>query len=225
MPRRGSRAMNIAFDGRTRIVTGAAPRLRPRHRASLRRARRRPSGPATSTKSGLAETRGNLRRALRAPRSTSRDRDAVQAVVAETGRARRGRHPGQQCRRRARPGRSSDRGDLAGRLAGDLRRQRDRRLLCAQAVAPGMKTRALRPHRQHLQRRRARHQPDRHPGLCQRQGRRRSALRASSPTSSGPGTSPSTMSRRASCAPIRPPSGSGSRWARKASSSSSNRSR
>ena len=63
------------------------------------------------------------------------------------------------------------RGDQRGRLAGDLRRQPHRRLLLPQAVAPGMKRAGLRPDRQHLERRRPRHQPDRHPGLCQRQGR------------------------------------------------------
>ena len=40
----------------------------------------------------------------------------------------------------------------------------------AQAVAPGMKQKKRRPHHQHLQPRRAGDQPDRHPGLRQRQG-------------------------------------------------------
>ena len=41
----------------------------------------------------------------------------------------------------------------------------------AQAVAPGMKAQRYGRIDQHLERRRARHQPDRHPGLCERQGR------------------------------------------------------
>ena len=110
------------------------------------------------------------------------------------------------------------------RLAGDLRRQRDRRLLLRQAVAPGMKSARCGRIVNISSGAGLGDQPDRHPGLRQLPRRRRSALPASSPTSWAPGTSPSTMWRRASYAPTRPRSGSGNLWARTASSSSWNRS-
>ena len=126
--------------------------------------------PATSEPTGCEETvaaAGQLHgpyARCNGPRTRSR-RSSVNS--------RRGtdRHPGQQCRRRARPGRPAARRGQRGRLAGDRRGQPHRRVPHAQAVAPGMKARSATGDRQHLERRRARHQPDRHPGLRQRQGR------------------------------------------------------
>src|SRR3954452_25515149 len=76
-----------------------------------------------------------------------------------SGRVRARGHPGEQRRRRPRPGRPPARGDRAGGVAGDLRRQRHRRVLLFPGRRAGNEGGAQRTDRQHLERGRARHQP------------------------------------------------------------------
>ena len=165
--------MNIAFDGRTVVVTGAAHGFGRAIAHGLRRARRDASMPATSTRRGLPETVALCGERLpRACRSMSATATRCRPSVAEI---------------EARPAPSTSWSTMpaacAARSAGRSRRSREAdwqaifdvnlsgAFFMTQAVAPGMKRQALRPDRQHLQRRRPRHQPHRHPGLCQRQGR------------------------------------------------------
>ena len=76
--------------------------------------------------------------------------------------------------------------------------------VCTRAVVPGMKASGLRAHRQHLVRRGTQRQPHGHPGLRQRQGRRRSASRGRRPTSSAASGSPSTHRPRLRARRTRP---------------------
>lgn len=94
-----------------------------------------------------------------------------------------------------------------------------------QAVAPGAEGPQARPRRQRLLRCRARHQPHRHSGICERQGRPDRLDPATGARTRGPGASPSTASRPASCGRTPRPSGSGRRWARTVRSGSCRTSR
>ena len=114
---------------------------------------------------------------------------------------------------------------VRGGLARDLRREPRRRVLLQPGGRAGDEGGALRPHRQHLERRRPRHQPDRHPGVRVGEGGADRARRASSRTSSGRSASRSTTSRPASCDRTRRPRSNGSRTARTASAGSSRTSR
>ena len=92
--------------------------------------------------------------------------------------------------------------------------------VCTRAVAPGHEGAPLRTDRQHLVGRRAQRQPDRDPGVREREGRARSASRGRRRTSSGSTASPSTRSHPASCSRTRPRSPSTRATARRVSDGS-----
>ena len=122
----------------------AGHRRRPRPRPRDRAWRSRTSAPRCSRsiwpRSRWRRPRASWASAARRAGSTSTDRAAVQALVAEVeARPRPGLDPGQLRRRRARPGRPAARRDHAGRLAGDRRCNLSGAFWCTQAVAPAMK--------------------------------------------------------------------------------------
>ena len=112
----GARCMNIALRRAHGDRHRRRPRFRPRDRPGLRRARR----PGL----GLRRQRRRARRDAPAVRRELRDAPSSMSATARAceGLRRRGRaaagqvrYSGQQCRRRARPGRPAARGDRAGR--------------------------------------------------------------------------------------------------------------
>ena len=105
------------------------------------------------------------------------DRDTVRRQrLRRGGRVRRPRSGASTCS-------STTPAASSARSGGRWRRSRDEdwravvdanltsTFLCTRAVAPGMKARGLGAHREHLLRRRAQRQPDRDPGLREREGR------------------------------------------------------
>ncbi len=115
--------MNIEFAGKTVLVTGAAHGF-GRAIALAFAANGAKVYACDVNEAGLAET-ARLDARLETFLLDVGDREAVQKAVA----GRDHRHPRQQRRRRARPGRPADRGDQCRRLADDLRRQSVGRLL------------------------------------------------------------------------------------------------
>ena len=169
-----SRQVNTRLQRQDRHRHRRRARIRPRDQPGLRAARRERVG---------------LRRA--------RDRAARDAAALHRGgrrlhrahrrRARQARRRALRRRRlRGRTGRVdilvNNAGGVLGQvgrpleevtpeaMAGHLRRQRHRRLLLLAGRRARHEGRARRPHRQHLERRRARHQPHGHPGVRVREG-------------------------------------------------------
>ena len=156
--------MLIRFDGKTVIVAGAA------------------RGIGQAIARAFADDGA---RVIACDRLVDADRGRGERIKAAAGRRHRcrrastrswraaggGRHAGLCRGRRARPDAQAAGSRSAGGFRRHRRRQPQGRFLFAKAVAPGMKTGGRRAHRHHLEPRRARHQPDRHPGLCLGQAR------------------------------------------------------
>ncbi len=133
-PLRGAAVMNVDFSGRTVDRDRRRPRLRPGHRPGLRGARGAQVWACDVLEDELAPDRGRRGRATGARPSLRRSTCATgppstSASPTQWRGSGHGGRPGQQCGRRAGPGGPSARsGDPRG-MAGDLRRQRLRRLL------------------------------------------------------------------------------------------------
>ncbi len=193
------------FTGKTAIVTA------PRTDSGEPSVSRSPSAAHTSGRATFSRTSSARRKPCaatpagpcRAMTTDVRDRAAVDACGRRGGGGLGSRgHPAEQRRRRARTSRTAPRADYASGVAGDLRRQRHRRVLFLAGGGAGHEGRGQRTDRQHLERRRPWHQPSPASRRTRRPRRRRSGSRGSWRTSWDRGASRSTTSRPGSCDPM-----------------------
>ena len=200
--------MNIDFSGRTvdRHRRGARLRTRDQRWRSPRAVRTCGRATCSATncprRSGCARGRRHLHACARWTCATSAAVDAL-----------RRRRP------RRRPGRVDILVNNAGGVLGQVGRPLEEvtpgewqaifdvnvtgAFYCAQAVAPGMKAARGGPHRQHLERRRPRHQPHRHPGLRVGQGGADRPHPAAGARAGAVGHHGQQHRARGSCGPIR----------------------